>query len=69
VGEAKLGEHRASSGKAKVFHEILPEKPHGHGVEQERALPSETDHATLSVQFQELLVMQILDAHSPPLSF
>jgi hypothetical protein len=40
--------------------------PHGHGVEQERALPGETDHAPLWIELQELPVMQIFHAHRPP---
>jgi hypothetical protein len=41
-------------------------KPHGHGVEQERALPGETDHAPLWIELQELPVMQIFHAHRLP---
>jgi hypothetical protein len=69
VGEAELGEHRAGSDQAEVVDQILPQNPHGHGVEHERALARETDHAPLGVQLQEFLVMQILDAHCSPLSF
>jgi hypothetical protein len=66
VGEAELGEHGSGSGEAEVVNEILPQDSHGNGVEQEGALPRETDHAPLRVQLQELLVMEILDVHRPP---
>jgi hypothetical protein len=66
VGKAERGQHRSRGGQAEVVDEILPQDPHGHGVEQERALPGETDDASGRVQFQELLVMQILGAHRTP---
>ena len=65
MSEAELGEHRSGSGLAKVVNEILPQEPHRHGVEQERPLPRETDHAPIRVQLQEFLVMQILHSHWP----
>jgi hypothetical protein len=40
--------------------------PHGHGVEQKGALPGESDHASVRVQLQKFLVMQILGAHWTP---
>jgi hypothetical protein len=66
VGEAELGQYCSSRGQAEVVNEILPQDPHGHRVEQERALPGESDQATLWIQLQELAVMQILNAHRPP---
>ena len=69
VGKTELGEHRAGSRQAKVVDKILPKKPHGHGVDQECALSGKTDHASLGVQLQEFLVMQILDAHRLPPSY
>ncbi|MEJ2240222.1 MAG: hypothetical protein P8X82_18180 [Gemmatimonadales bacterium] len=66
VGEAELRQHCSSSGQAEVVNEILPQDPHGHSVEQKRALPRVTDYATLWVQLQKLLVIQVLDAHRPP---
>jgi hypothetical protein len=66
VGEAKLGEHRARGGQAEVFHEVLPQEPHGYCIEEESALSGEPDDASLRVQLQELLVMKIFDAHRMP---
>ena len=45
MGETELGEHRAGCGQAEVLDEILPQNPHGHGVEQERALPGKPNDA------------------------
>ena len=39
------------------------QEAHGHGVEQERALPGETNHASFGVELQELIVMEILNTH------
>jgi hypothetical protein len=66
VGKAELGQHGSRGGQAEVVDEILPQDPHGHGVEQKGALPGESDQASVRVQFQELLVMQILGAHRTP---
>jgi hypothetical protein len=68
VGEAELGEHGAGSGQAKVLDEILSQDPHGHGVDQERSLAGKTDDTPLRVQLQQLVVMQIFDAHESFLS-
>src|SRR5882672_7438349 len=56
VGEAELGEHGARSGDAEVLHEILAQQPHRDGVEQQRALTREANHAAVGVELQELLV-------------
>ena len=39
------------------------QEPHGHGVEEERALSGETNDASLWVQIQEFLMVKILYAH------
>ena len=57
VGEAELGQHGSSSCQAEVVNKILPQDAHGHGVEQECALPCEPDYTTLRIQFEEFLVM------------
>ena len=66
VCEAKLGEHCAGSGQAKVFNEVLTQEPHRHGVDKEGALPGETDHAPVWIELQQLLVMQIFHTHRLP---
>ena len=63
VCETKLGEHRASRDQAEVLDEILPQQAHGHGVEQKRSLASKPNRAALRVQLQELVVVQIFNAH------
>jgi hypothetical protein len=57
VGEAELSEHCLGGGQSEVVHQILPEDAHGHRIEKERALSGETDHASLWVQLQKLVVM------------
>ena len=69
VGEAELGEHGAGGGEAEVLDQVLAQEPHRHRVEEERALAGEADHASLRVQLQQLLVIQIVGAHRPSLSF
>ena len=63
VGEAELGEHGAGGGQAEVLDQVLAQKSHRHGVEKQRALSGEADHAALGVQLQQLLVIQIVGAH------
>ncbi len=63
VREAELGEHGARGREAEVLDEVLAQQPHRDGVEQQRALPGEADHAPLGVQLQELLVVQVLGSH------
>jgi hypothetical protein len=66
VGETELGQHGPRCGQAEVVNEDLSQDPHGHGIEQQCALPGEADHAPVWVQFQEFFVMEILNAHRPP---
>src|SRR5690606_39163627 len=65
VGEAELGEHGAGGREAEVLYEVLSQEPHGDRVDEERALSGEPDHASVGVELQELLVVQIVDAHLP----
>ena len=63
VGEAELGENGAGSEQAEVLDQVLAQQPHRHGVQQQRALSGEPDHAPFGVQLQQLLVVQIVRAH------
>ena len=49
VGETELGEHGASGGQAEALDQVLAQKAHRHGVEQQCSLSGEADHASLRV--------------------
>jgi hypothetical protein len=69
MGEAELGEHGAGGGEAEVLDEVLSQQPHRHRVEKERTLSGEADHASLRIELQQFLVIQIFGAHRRSLSF
>src|SRR4030095_5285687 len=69
MGEAELGEHGAGGSEAEVPDEVLSQESHRHGIEKERTLSGEADHASLRVELEELLMIQIIDAPRPSLSF
>jgi hypothetical protein len=64
VGEAELGQHGPRSDGAEVVDQVLAEQAHRDGVEQERALAREADHPSLRIQFEQFLVIQIVDSHA-----
>jgi hypothetical protein len=63
VREAELGEHRARGRHAEVLHQVLSQQPHGYGVDQQRSLAGEANHARLGIQLQKLFVVQIFGSH------
>ena len=67
MGEPELREHGARRRGAEALDEILAQQPHRDGVEQQRALTREADHPASGVELEELLVVQIVRAHSTDL--
>jgi len=66
VRKAKLREHSARGSQAEILDQIFSQQPHRHCVEQQRALASEADDPTRCVQFQQLFMIEIVDAHLYP---
>ncbi len=63
VREAELGEYRARRGQPEAVDQILAQDAHGHGVDQQRALPREPDQAPLGVQLEQLLMTHLSRTH------
>jgi len=63
VREAELGQDGAGGGEAEVLDQVLSQEPHGHRVDEERALPGEADQPGVRIELQQLLVVQLVGAH------
>lgn len=60
LGEAELGQEGSGGREAEVLDELLSQETHRDGVDEERALPGEPDDASVWIELQKLLVIQIL---------
>ena len=69
MGEAELGEHGAGGGEPEVLHQVLAQQPHGHRIQEDRALAGEADEAPFRIQFKQFLVVQIIGSHGQSRSF
>jgi hypothetical protein len=63
MSEAKLGEDCPRCRETEVLDQVLPQKPHGDGIDQKSTLPSEANEASFGVKLQELSMIQIFYAH------
>jgi len=69
LGKAELGEYGAGGGETEILHQVLPQQPHGHGIDEQRTVPRKADHAVFGDEFQQFLMVEIICPHSFVSSF
>ena len=69
LDEAESGEDGPRGGDAEVIDQLLAQVSLRRGVDDQRALTREADHAVLGVELHQFADVEVFDAHRPLLQF